>query len=182
MKRSGIYFTAVIIAVSCLFMVPGLVSAQPDLSTLSLPVLSSGGLIPVLERLLAEVLLVIGIIAFFYLLYAGYSYLSAGGDPAKASKAAGTIVNVVIGIILIAVSYVLLTFVIGKTRKLNGPNSPSPTTQTGNTQARPRTGSNSGSNTGQPSTSGSTTSSNNQVTEDCPDGTAVSSSGECVTN
>lgn len=177
MSRSGIYLSTVVIGAFCLLVLPDLASAQVDLSKLSLPVLSSGSLLQVISRLLSKVLLVIGIMAFFYLLYAGYSYLSSGGDPTKASKAAGTIVNVVIGIILIAVSYVLLTFVIGQTKDL-GSSNPIPTTSsTSNTQARPRSGSNTSTDTKQSTVSGGTTSSDSNLFEECQEG--VSGSAGC---
>ncbi len=102
-----------------LIALPAVAFAQ-DLNALKLTVIPSGDLIPLLSRLLQRVLLVIGIIAFFYLLYAGFMYVTAGGDAAKTKASMSTIVNVVIGIVIIAVSYILLTFVIAQTNSVGG--------------------------------------------------------------
>ncbi len=52
-----------------------------------------------------------GVIAFIYVLYAGFAYLMAGGDKDAADKSKQTITNVIIGIILIAFTLVLVRYV-----------------------------------------------------------------------
>lgn len=49
--------------------------------------------------------------AFIYLLIAGFQYITAGGDSAKAETARKGIVNALIGIIVILVAYVVLRYV-----------------------------------------------------------------------
>lgn len=65
-----------------------------------------------LEELVAKVtnlfLLLAGILAFFYLLYAGILYITSGNSPEQARKAQQAMINVLIGIIIIMVSYVLV--------------------------------------------------------------------------
>jgi len=52
-----------------------------------------------------------GVIAFLYLLYAGFQYLTAGsGDTAENAKK--TIVNAILGILVIFLSLAIVTFVI----------------------------------------------------------------------
>jgi len=52
-----------------------------------------------------------GVIAFLYLLYAGFQYLTAGsGDAAENAKK--TIVNAILGILIIFLSLAIVTFVI----------------------------------------------------------------------
>lgn len=70
-------------------------------------------------RIVDFVLLIAGIVAFFYVLYGGFMYLTAGPDPANADKGRKTIFNALIGIILISISYALVTFVAQKTQDLN---------------------------------------------------------------
>lgn len=125
-----------------------LVASAQDLNQLTLTVIPNGDLLTVLGRLLQQILLIIGILAFFYLLYAGINYVTSGGDPAKAKTSMGTIVNVAIGIIIIAVSYLLLRFVIDRTSGLRNAATTNSTTTTRN-----RTNSGSGSTTGNGNTS-----------------------------
>lgn len=87
-----------------------------DLTKLKLNIIPSGDLFGIAGRLVSNLLLFFGVIAFFYLLYAGFNYLTAGGDDTKAKAARTTILNVVIGIFIIAISYVLLRFVIDQTK------------------------------------------------------------------
>lgn len=49
--------------------------------------------------------------AFIYLLIAGFQYITAGGDAAKATTARTGIINALIGIIIILVAYVVLRYV-----------------------------------------------------------------------
>lgn len=49
--------------------------------------------------------------AFFYLLSAGFKYITSGGDTGKADEARKGISNALIGVIIILLSYVILRFV-----------------------------------------------------------------------
>lgn len=64
-------------------------------------------------QIIGIVLTVAALIAFIYLLVAGFQYITAGGDAAKATAARTGIVNAIIGIIVIVISYLLLRFVAG---------------------------------------------------------------------
>ena len=56
--------------------------------------------------------LIAGIIAFFFLLVAGLTYITAGGNPEQAKKGQTGIINALIGLAIIAVSYALVKGVI----------------------------------------------------------------------
>lgn len=141
--------TLLMIGGGLLLALPAVALAQ-DLNALQLPVIPSGDLTTVLGRVLQSILGVIGVIAFFYLLYAGFTYATAGGDPAKTKAAMGSIVNVAIGIIIIALSYVLLRYLIRETSEAGGVQNTNQGQQTntgsGGTVARPRATTNSSSN------------------------------------
>jgi hypothetical protein len=51
------------------------------------------------------------VIAVVYLIWAGYQYITAGGDPEKATKAKTAIINAIIGIVVIILSYAILNAV-----------------------------------------------------------------------
>jgi heme A synthase len=49
------------------------------------------------------------ILAFFYLIWAGFDWILSGGDKGKIDGARQKIINVVIGLIVVAASYAILT-------------------------------------------------------------------------
>lgn len=83
-----------------------------DISNLQAPIIQGPDLISVLVGLISWFLVLAGIAAFLFVLYGGFIYLSAGGDTAATGKAKSTIVNAVIGIVIIFVSYALVNWVI----------------------------------------------------------------------
>jgi hypothetical protein len=57
------------------------------------------------------VLTIAAIVAFFYLIVSGFQYITAGGDAAKAQTARQGIINALIGIVVILISWVVLRYV-----------------------------------------------------------------------
>jgi bacteriorhodopsin len=53
-------------------------------------------------------LLLAGFIAFVYLIYAGILYITAGGNADQAQRAQRAFINVIIGIVIITLSYVVI--------------------------------------------------------------------------
>jgi hypothetical protein len=62
----------------------------------------------VLAKLINEFLFWAGIIAFLYVLYGGFLYLTAGGDSSAVNRAKGTIINAAIGVVIISLAYFLI--------------------------------------------------------------------------
>lgn len=116
-----------------LFAVVSAVSLSADraLAQVSLPsaapIITSGNLFTALGNLVSTVLLWAGILAFFYVLYGGFLYLTAGPDQSKADGGRKAIINAVIGIIIIALSYVFVQYITGDA--LKGGNSGGTTTR-----------------------------------------------------
>lgn len=54
----------------------------------------------------------IGVLLFLYLLYGGFLWMTSQGEKPKVEAAQGVIKNAVIGMIIIALSYAIATFVI----------------------------------------------------------------------
>lgn len=67
----------------------------------------------VFGSIIALVLLIAAIVAFFYLIVSGFQYITAGGEAEKATKARQGIINAIIGIVVILISYVVITYVVG---------------------------------------------------------------------
>ena len=55
--------------------------------------------------------LVVGILAFIYLIYSGILYITAAGNPDQAKKGQQGIINAVIGIIIVVLAYTIITVV-----------------------------------------------------------------------
>lgn len=64
-----------------------------------------------INTLISLILLFAALAAFIYLVVSGFQYMSAGGDADKATKARQGIFNAIIGLIVIILSYSILTFV-----------------------------------------------------------------------
>jgi hypothetical protein len=54
----------------------------------------------------------VGIVAVIYLIYGGFMYVTAAGDADKATKGRTVIINALIGLAIIAVSYLIVAVVI----------------------------------------------------------------------
>ena len=55
--------------------------------------------------LLPNIFIAAGLLMFFYLLYGGFRYLTAGGDEKAVTAAKQTLTNAVVGLIIIFTSY-----------------------------------------------------------------------------
>jgi hypothetical protein len=64
----------------------------------------------VVGRVIGIALFVGGGIAVLYLIYGGISYVTAGGDQEQATQARTIIVNAIIGVVIIALALVLVTW------------------------------------------------------------------------
>ena len=63
------------------------------------------------DRLVNLVGIIAGVILFFYLVFSGFQYLTAGGNADQAKKGQQGIVNAIIGIIIIVASYSLFQII-----------------------------------------------------------------------
>jgi succinate dehydrogenase/fumarate reductase cytochrome b subunit len=66
------------------------------------------------------VLAVVAVIAFVYLIISGVNYITAGGDAEKATKARTGIINAIIGIVVVVLSYFILSFAVSLGKNLVG--------------------------------------------------------------
>jgi hypothetical protein len=78
---------------------------------------NAGSITALLVGLLPWVGLVAGALAFAYLLYSGFLYLTAGGNAESAKKGQTGILNAILGLVIIGIAYTLTTALVGT---LNG--------------------------------------------------------------
>lgn len=55
------------------------------------------------------VMILAGIIAFFYLVFSGFTYLTAGGNPDAAKKGQQGIINALIGMVIIFLAWAIVS-------------------------------------------------------------------------
>jgi hypothetical protein len=65
----------------------------------------------VFGNIVQAVLAFAGIVLFIMLLIGGFKYLTAGGDPKSVESAQKTLTYAVIGLVLIALAYLILKFI-----------------------------------------------------------------------
>lgn len=75
---------------------------------------ASTDLITLIGRIINVVLGFVGIVLLGALLYAGYLWMTAGGDPKKVSEAQAWIRNAIIGLIIIASSFAIVNFILAQ--------------------------------------------------------------------
>lgn len=93
-------------AVLTTIAVPAIANAQTFNSENGIK-LFSGSLMDLLNNVISVALVLIGVIAVIYLIYGGIIYVTAGGDSDKAGKGRIAITNAIIGIIIVAASFVI---------------------------------------------------------------------------
>lgn len=66
----------------------------------------------ILGRLIGALIGFVGALLFFYMLYGGFLWMTAGGEKGKVESAQMVIKNAIIGIVIVALSYAISNFVI----------------------------------------------------------------------
>lgn len=75
-------------------------------------VASAPNIVQIVLSVIGVALSVLGVIFLALIIYAGFNYMTAGGDEGKVETAKHTIVRAVIGLVIILVSYAIVQFVI----------------------------------------------------------------------
>lgn len=89
--------------------------------------LGSGGsanLETIIGRIINVVLGFLGIILLFYILMAGFKWMTAGGDSKQTQEAKDMIKNAVIGMVIIVAGFAISTFVIEQLAVLSDASTP----------------------------------------------------------
>ena len=104
-----------VVAMAAIVSLPSIVSAQaqpPIQCPRDLGYLCTDGSVASMFRLILNWALTIAFLAaVVYLIYGGFQYISSAGNTDQATKGRGTIVNAVIGIIIIVLSYTIVQIV-----------------------------------------------------------------------
>lgn len=72
-----------------------------------------GGCIPqIVGNLVSALLGLFGALFLVLIIWGGVQYMTAGGDPGKIKKAKDTLVNAIVGMVIVALSYAIARYVI----------------------------------------------------------------------
>jgi len=74
----------------------------------------------IIGNLIGVALGFLGIVLLAILIYAGFTWMTAGGDPEKVKKAKSMLVNAVAGIVIVASSYAIASFVVSQLGTITG--------------------------------------------------------------
>lgn len=118
MKKLRNIFMAVVMSVMLFapFVAPAPVHAaigMPDSSDFDIGMDTDASLTEIIARLISIVLGFLGIIIVLIILYAGFTWMTAGGDPEKVKTAKQWMINGIIGLVIVAAAWAIAGFVTG---------------------------------------------------------------------
>ena len=101
------------------------VHASPDLTTNLSDVnadasLGSEDLTATIGKLISALLSVLGVIFLLLIIWAGFTWMTAQGDPKKVDKAKDILITSVVGLIILLSAYAISTFVIDQLASATG--------------------------------------------------------------
>ncbi|MCD6407073.1 IPT/TIG domain-containing protein, partial [Candidatus Aerophobetes bacterium] len=76
--------------------------------------LPQANLVTIIGRIIKIILSSLGIVAVVLIIYAGFTWITAGGVPEKINKAKKIIIGAVIGLVIIVSSYAIASFIMNK--------------------------------------------------------------------
>lgn len=103
-----------------LFALPTIVGAAGDVPTASSLGLGSATLSGLITGILGVVFSFLGIIAVLIILWGGFIWMTAAGEPDKVDKAKKLIYAGIIGLVVIFAAYAIASFVLAQMRDLTG--------------------------------------------------------------
>ncbi|KKW32586.1 MAG: hypothetical protein UY76_C0023G0001, partial [Candidatus Uhrbacteria bacterium GW2011_GWA2_52_8d] len=67
----------------------------------------------IIARLIRTAISLVGIVTVVFIVYGGFVYMTAGGNPERLKKAKGIITNAIIGLLIVFASFAIVSFVLG---------------------------------------------------------------------
>lgn len=116
----GVTMVAMIAGAVHVAFSPALTSAQPQIDPIPNTGLPATPLPQVIGNIIQIILSVTGIILFIFFFYGGFLMLTAGGDDEKVGKGKKIIIQAVIGLLVVLVSYAASQYVISKLLSATG--------------------------------------------------------------
>ncbi len=73
---------------------------------------SGGSIVSIVSKVLNIFSWVVGVVALFFAIFAGFTYITSGGETGKVKNAKDTLLYVVVGLIVVALSQLVVNFVL----------------------------------------------------------------------
>jgi hypothetical protein len=111
-----------LIAIAAILLIPALVSAQtigvpnPGLPSIGANANLGDAVMVIIQRWLLPIA---GIIAVLFVIIGGFQYMLAGANEDLAKKGRATLRNAIIGLIIVILSYVMITVVVNTLTRFN---------------------------------------------------------------
>ena len=86
---------------------------MPDSSEFDIGMDTDASLTEIIARLISIVLGFLGIIIVLIILYAGFTWMTAGGDQEKVKTAKQWMINGIIGLVIVTAAWAIASFVTG---------------------------------------------------------------------
>src|SRR5437868_4885605 len=71
------------------------------------------GILVIANAILGNLTLIAGILAVFFLVFAGIKYITAGGDANRTKEARAGVFSVIIGVIIITIAFFIVRLAVG---------------------------------------------------------------------
>lgn len=100
-----------------LVVIPGVVSAQPldtGLDAAASTGLGNTDLKVIIANIIRIILGFLGLITVGLIIYAGFVWMTAGGDESRIERAKKILVEAIIGLIIILAAFIIVSFILGK--------------------------------------------------------------------
>lgn len=111
------------------FAMPVIVGAQsadpyapPTIDDLTGTGLGTASITTIIQEGIGIFMSILGVIVVFIILWGGFIWMTAGGDPEKVNKAKKMIISGITGLIIIFAAWGIATFVIGALQNATGAN------------------------------------------------------------
>jgi len=118
-RRRGFFLRSLVVFVFTFFLIGGPVLAQTNTASQNLQTIgSTAGVTTSLPDLIGRIIYILlgtlGVVFLGILLYAGYLWMTAGGEEKKTAEAKNWIKNAVIGLIIIASAFAITNFIMSQ--------------------------------------------------------------------
>lgn len=90
----------------------GATAGNPDSITNSCGTSATGSISGIAKKVIDIFSIVVGVISVFMIIYAGFRYITSGGDSGNTTGARNTLLYAIVGLIIVAIAQIIVRFVL----------------------------------------------------------------------
>ncbi len=119
----ALVFMVIVLTGLSLIIAPSVLAQENPLDALQSTAQTAGlagetDITVIIGRIINVVLSLLGLIAVIIIIIGGFMWMTSGGDETKIKKAKGLMLNGIIGLLIIVISYTAATFIIGRLQEV----------------------------------------------------------------